>query len=349
VYPHVRLYRPAPPTLLFIASQEPIEPERDPVATRAALTEASDHYGRLGLNVVEDLVASLALDDEGSRAFAGSASVITDDANRFAVASVFDSGRSLSAEGLGELLAPYEPLLRVDDSVHRDPQQPLAMDYVARRIQAFIPVDGSARPRLERLTAWLSLSKLRTERDTVAPESALARAVGLAALDDWGGVAALDDALAQIPWTSRWNRQVLRLRVDWRLHSPDTASRSRLDAESVAMIDRFNVIEPDPRLYLRRALSAGTDPYVLQESLFRYTLAILQSHGTVDDNERQQFAALRQQFGRLRFEDPVEQHHHAEVRSTVEAVAANLQLGSSISNTPCKCAGGDRSLTNQEL
>ncbi len=115
------------------------------------LTRGSDYYGRIGLNVMEDLIASLALNDEGSRAFAAGAAGISDDVNRFAVASLFDSGRNLSAEQLGELLSPYDPLLQPNSFGQDELQQPIAFDYVARRIESFIPLDRSSLVRLKRL------------------------------------------------------------------------------------------------------------------------------------------------------------------------------------------------------
>lgn len=324
-YPHVRLYRPAPPTLLFLASDAPIEPEREAAATRAAIDAGSDYYGRIGLNVMEDLIASLALNDEGSRAFAAGAAGISDDVNRFAVASLFDSGRNLSAEQLGELLSPYDPLLQPNSFGQDELQQPIAFDYVARRIESFIPLDRSSLVRLKRLADRREQLGRSDNAAKVDPDSAMLRATDLAVRNDWGGVAALDVDLAQIPWTSPSIRQAVLLRVQWRLRSPDTESRSHLTTESVALIDRLNIIQPDPRLYLLRALSAGDDKYVLQESLFRYTLAILQGHVTVDDEARLKFAGLQRLFWQLRFNDPVEQHHHAEVQSTVDAVAATLR------------------------
>lgn len=173
VYPYVRVYRPAPPTLLFLASDQAINPEQQITATRAAFAAAPAHYAGLGLNTVEDLVAALALDNEGSRAFAGDAAVITDDANRFATASVYDFGRNISAEHVGRLLAPYDPLLKPGSFVYRELSQQLAFDYVARRIQAFVPVDESARTRIKQLAEQFPNSDLRPYIGSLALNNAL--------------------------------------------------------------------------------------------------------------------------------------------------------------------------------
>ena len=148
VYPHVRVYRPAPPTLLFLASDQPIEPERQIEATRAALAVSPDHYGRLGLNVIEDLIANLVLDDEGSRAFASGASVITDERNRFATASVYDFGQNISAQSVGYLLAAYDPVVKSDSFIYRELNQKISYSYLGQRIGAYLQWDQSARDRM---------------------------------------------------------------------------------------------------------------------------------------------------------------------------------------------------------
>ncbi len=148
VYPYVRVYRPAPPTLLFLASDSPIEPEREINATQAAFAVSPAHYQRLGLNVVEDLLAALVLDNEGSRAFAMGAPVITDDRNRFATASVYDFGQNISAQSAGYLLAPYDPLLKADSFIYRELNQKISYSYLGQRIGAYLQWDQSARDRL---------------------------------------------------------------------------------------------------------------------------------------------------------------------------------------------------------
>jgi hypothetical protein len=326
---------------------------------------------------VEDLIVSLAMDNQGSRAFATGADIITDDANRFAVASLYESGRNISAENLGYLLAPYDPLLHADSFIYRELVQQLAFDYVARRIHALVKFDESARARIKELANRVQNSDLQVYmrslslnddrhsseaqrvqaddaklypnnsllRDTLL-ESRLAalsfgespdaiplagqsssdhvvlRAAQFAARNDWSSVAGLDSALAQIPWTSLWNSQAVRLRVEWRVRMHDAASSPRFDADSIEMIDRLMIFEPNPRLYLLRAMSAGNEPHVMMESLFRFTLAMLQGQVTANDITRGEFDNLQKRFEQLHFDDPVDQHHYREVQSTVTAAAA---------------------------
>lgn len=375
VYPHVRVYRPAPPTLVFLASDAPIEPEHNIAATRAAFAAAPDHYARLGLNVVEDLIVSLVLDDQGSRAFAVDAPVITDDANRFAAFSLYDVGRNMSAENLGKLLLQYDPLLDSNSFIHREAAQQLAFDYLARRLYEYSKYDGSARTRLGQLSDRFRDSDLQTymqsllqyrdlnsaeaqqlrmanaERypgssllhdavlepevaalqfngvaalanSTAAIDPVVLRAAQHAARNEWSSVAALDPALAQVPWTSIWSYQATRLRIEWRIHAEPSAS---LDAESIRMIDRLAVVHTDPRLYLLRAMSAASEPHILTESLFRYALSMLQ--GLVAPNEvpRAQFELLQQWFAQVGPEDGINQYHLVEVQNTVGAAAGMLR------------------------
>jgi spermidine synthase len=151
VYPHVHVYRPAPPTLLFLASDEPIEPERTVDATRRALAASPDFYARLGINAVEDMIAYWVLDDDTSRSFSSGSAVITDDHNRFATESVYDFGRNIGAETLGRLLQPYDPLMNANSFLYQSEAAQFNWPYVLRDIGLFASWDGSARERLNQL------------------------------------------------------------------------------------------------------------------------------------------------------------------------------------------------------
>lgn len=160
VYPYVRVYRPAPPTLLFFASDKPIEPERDLAATRAALAEAPADYARMGINAAEDLVACWVLDDDSSRAFAGNAAIISDDRNRFATDNVYDRGRNITPDTAGRLLLPDDPLLQAQGFLYRDNTQ-LDWGYILRRIGTYVQWDSSARERLVQLSKQFQQTELQ--------------------------------------------------------------------------------------------------------------------------------------------------------------------------------------------
>lgn len=378
VYPHVRVYRPAPPTLLFLASDAPIEPERQIAATRAALAASPAHYARLGLNTVEDLVVSLALDDDSSRSFASGAAVITDDANRFATASVYDFGRNISAENVGRLLAPYDPLLKIDSFIYRELGQKLAFDYVMRRAGAYSQFDGSARERMAKLVTLFPNSDLQVYvqslvlqstfqtsqaqqvqligatmypnsqllSDTILESSLGTLAFGnaspeatklathpspianllihtaqFAAHEDWSNVAAQDEALAQVPWTSIWNTQAAQLRVEWRARVRNPDLRPRFSEESTAIADRINMIQPNPQMFVLRAWSnVGVNkPHTILESIARYSTLALQSQSTMDNNTRSGFhngfKTLQPLMEQLRNESSIDKQRYQEVSS----------------------------------
>src|SRR5690606_15945793 len=62
VFGEVRIYRPDPTTLVFLASDAPIDPETPLVGNGFPLNRAPLHYARYGINCAEDLVAALVAD-----------------------------------------------------------------------------------------------------------------------------------------------------------------------------------------------------------------------------------------------------------------------------------------------
>lgn len=155
VFHEVRVYRPDPNTLVFLASDAAIDPEGRVARTGSPLDLAPLHYARFGLNCAGDLVAALAADAEGARRLAAGAPLITDDRNRMATSSVLELGRGMNADATGRVLAPYDPLQRTDSAVHRDLAPLLSMSYIARRISTYVGIDPSARDRVQRLGALL--------------------------------------------------------------------------------------------------------------------------------------------------------------------------------------------------
>ncbi|HKZ74605.1 MAG TPA: fused MFS/spermidine synthase, partial [Steroidobacteraceae bacterium] len=71
VFGEVRIYRPDPNTLVFLASAASLDPERTLAASGLPLALSPGHYARIGINTPADLVAALAVDAEGARALAG--------------------------------------------------------------------------------------------------------------------------------------------------------------------------------------------------------------------------------------------------------------------------------------
>lgn len=155
VFPELRIYRPDPNTLVFLASDAPLDPESHLARTGLPLGLSPLHYARFGINCAEDLVTALAADTAGARRLAAGAPLITDDHNRLATSGVFELGRGMSADAAGRVLAPYDPLLRADSFVHRTLAPLLSMSYIARRGSTYVGIDPSERDRIQRLGALL--------------------------------------------------------------------------------------------------------------------------------------------------------------------------------------------------
>jgi spermidine synthase len=151
VFPEVRVYRPDPNTIVFLASAQPLNLESQLVATGMPLRSAPLHYARFGINNAEDLVSALVLDAEGARQIARGAPVITDDDNRIATSSVFEKGRGMNGETSGRLLAAFDPMQRRDSFIFRELRDRLSFPYLARRNGVFALLDPSLPDRTMRL------------------------------------------------------------------------------------------------------------------------------------------------------------------------------------------------------
>ncbi len=110
VFPEVRVYRPDPNTLVFLASDQALDLETRLAATGMPLRSAPLHYARFGINNTEDLITALVLETDGAKALATRARLITDDDNRIATSSVFEKGRGMNGESSGRVLAAHDPL-----------------------------------------------------------------------------------------------------------------------------------------------------------------------------------------------------------------------------------------------
>jgi hypothetical protein len=156
VFGTVRIYRPDPNTLVFLAAARPLDVETQVArAGGAPITVTPGHYARFGINTVEDLVAALAVDETGAARLAAGAPLITDDTNRMAVSSIFELGRGLTADAAGRVLAAYDPLQYGAPWLYRGLGANLDFGYVARRQMYFRGLDPSAVDRVRRLAANL--------------------------------------------------------------------------------------------------------------------------------------------------------------------------------------------------
>lgn len=160
VFGAARIYRPDPSTLVFVAARRPLDIESQVArAGGAPISVTPGHYARFGINVVEDLVAALAVDEAGAVELGRGAPLITDDDNRMAASSVFELGRGLTPDAAGRLLAEYDPLQSGAAWLYRDLGGQVDFGYVARRQLFFRGLDPSVVDRVKRLGARLGESE----------------------------------------------------------------------------------------------------------------------------------------------------------------------------------------------
>ena len=143
-FENVRVYASTGTVLLFLASDDPLDIERQILRTGQPLTSDLLHYSYMGLNSADDFVAALALDERGVEAFAEGAPLSTDNRNYMATHSRF-LGDGLTVAQLSELLRPYDPLLDSAGWIHRDLGDELNFSYIATRLLANGQIERTAR------------------------------------------------------------------------------------------------------------------------------------------------------------------------------------------------------------
>ncbi|MEE2781308.1 MAG: fused MFS/spermidine synthase, partial [Planctomycetota bacterium] len=128
VFPHVRLYRPAEDSLVFLASAAPLAMEEAILETDHPLAQGADFYRKRGLRDVHNVAAMLTFDRPRLARFCKDAPLNTDDSNRLATRSL--GAMSLAAKkDLEDALAEEDALL---DSEGLRQRLNLNVDYLAR-------------------------------------------------------------------------------------------------------------------------------------------------------------------------------------------------------------------------
>jgi len=155
VFPEVRVYRPDPNTVVFLASDLPLPVEQRLAETGLPLRNAPLHYARFGINCVEDLVSALVLETDGARQLAQGAQLITDDDNRIATSNVFEKARGMTGDTSGRLLAALDPLQRPESMVYTQIGGALSFPYLARRNGVFVMLDASIADRMRHIAQIL--------------------------------------------------------------------------------------------------------------------------------------------------------------------------------------------------
>jgi spermidine synthase len=274
----VRLYRPDPDTLVFLASAKPLDLETGLVASGRPLSSSPDHYRRHGIHNAEDLLATLAIDADGARALAAGAKPITDDHNRMATASFHDWGQGLDRQSLSRVLAAYDPLRNRDGWVFRTLGDRISFPYLERRMALYSSVDSTIPERIAAMNLALERSTGGSIMNAVLVDSSqkgsaadlVTRASDLARASEWKALSELDANLSEIAWTDPAKYQAIQLRAEWRSHVITPSLRRQLGDECVSILDEAIVAQPTLALYGLRArcglVAARND--VVTESLW---------------------------------------------------------------------------------
>lgn len=186
VYSHVRVYQWSPQVLFFLASEQPLEIEKQILSTGRPFRDDPLFYLELGVAAVEDVVASLMMDNEGVRTFASGSAVITDDFNLMAMqsAQLRRQGRELDIEKLAATFRPWIPALDSNSWVHRELGETLrftriAEKYVSLSLRQYLPELISALSQVNNPQANLLAGHLMREQGGGERSDALlAEAVG---------------------------------------------------------------------------------------------------------------------------------------------------------------------------
>jgi spermidine synthase len=131
-FKHVRVYQPSALALHFVASNGPLDIERQLDATGMPLLEEPGHYSRNGIHGAVDLIATLLLDEHAVELLAEQHAPITDDDNRMAVDSNVRAA-GLNAAALTAITSDIDPLLDADSWARRMIGD-ADLIYVARRL-----------------------------------------------------------------------------------------------------------------------------------------------------------------------------------------------------------------------
>lgn len=249
VYPYVRVYQWAPQVLFFVASDQPMDIERQMLATGRPFSDAPLFYLELGVAVVEDVVAALMLDEQGVRNFAAGSRVITDDFNMMAMesAAIMREGRELDIKKLGTTFRPWVPALDENSWVHQLPSQTLdfsrvADKYIYLQVRTYLPdlvgaLGDAGNPQSLLLAGYLRDSEGRSER---------ARELFAAALQAMPDSNSAKYALVE-PWLRRLGRDqapedivAIANSMTGSAHAVVEASRAvaRRDLQAVANLDQ---------------------------------------------------------------------------------------------------------------
>lgn len=261
VFGEVQVFRPHGPALLFAASDAPL----DIAAGRRAIEESPDHFAELGLLRVEDFASAWMLDTQGARDFAAGAPQNTDDWNLLASRSARLAGGSLDVLKFRGLVAGFDPLpQRASDfdlptlarvlvrraefdrverlaEVADDSEREIALGWSAGHRGRSTHAEGHFGRALEHdpqsaeaHAALVVMGLPAPPGSPPPPAAALVReALAREAVEDWDGLATMDDALAEIEPGDPLYEVAAHLRGSWRM----TPGRTERAEEAIALLD----------------------------------------------------------------------------------------------------------------
>jgi spermidine synthase len=271
VFANVQVYRPEGGAIVMMASDAPFDVVNS--APRAIAASPRD-FAEAGIHHVEDVVAALAFDADGTRAFAGDAAPNTDDRNLFATSRRPSAG--VRPGWVENAFAPRDPIPALAGSLDlerlvsslQESGRPERVQHLAERL-------NPARRALA--LGWLALGAQRARQaqrnfnEALAADSSLeSAAIGLALADPSADVARLPERARAVIEAQRGDRQLARARdallAQWQpgelLYSQAAEQRARwrlelggpseLD-EAMAILDTLLETRLLPRLFLLRA------------------------------------------------------------------------------------------------
>jgi tetratricopeptide (TPR) repeat protein len=182
-FQNVRLYRSGSGKLLFLASNGPLDVERQLLLTGEPLASAKEEYARLGIDGIQDVAALLAIEEGPFRRYCGDAPLNTDDRNRLAVYTP-RSFNKLTIGKFDQMTAEMDALVQPDSGLHRHPDFQLDRAYIAQKlwlmgmpVRAEIMAERTPDPVVKELALALTLV---LKGNTIDGQAALDRAYALA-------------------------------------------------------------------------------------------------------------------------------------------------------------------------
>lgn len=132
-FEYVRIYQFTPSVLSFLASNEPIEIERQIVSTGRPFSDHPDYFESRGYYSAEMILAGLAMDTAGVKRFSSTGQIVTDNFNTLGTRSALaiESKKVITVNRVADLILEHSPLFNVDSWVYNDLIDNLKIPYLS--------------------------------------------------------------------------------------------------------------------------------------------------------------------------------------------------------------------------